>query len=159
MIAEEGSSDEWGGISAITILAKQHRVRVDVYDEIGNHVQQVQADEMTFPLLNIVRVNYTMPSISNTSIKAKSNKKNWSTDESFVAALDEWTTNPPHTSKCKRIPMSRFCRERCIPYSAFRWHTAQADMSNEMKAAARSKHREGKGKRRAGMSQKMKAKA
>ena len=28
MMAEEGSSDEWGGLSAITILAKQHRVRV-----------------------------------------------------------------------------------------------------------------------------------
>ena len=54
MIAEEGSSDEWGGLSAITILAKQHRVRVDVYDEIGDHVQQVQADEVLFPLLNIV---------------------------------------------------------------------------------------------------------
>ena len=75
MIAKEGSSKEWGSLSAITILAKQHRVRVDVYDEIGNHVQQVQDDEVSFPLLNIVRVNYTMPSISNTSIKAKSNKK------------------------------------------------------------------------------------
>ena len=41
MIAEEGSSNEWGGLSAITILAKQHCVRVDVYDEIGDHVQQV----------------------------------------------------------------------------------------------------------------------
>ena len=54
MIAEEGSSDEWGGLSAITILAKQHRVRVDVCDEIGDHVQQVQPDEVAFPLLNIV---------------------------------------------------------------------------------------------------------
>jgi len=54
MIAEEGSSNEWGGLSAITILAKQHRVRVDVYDEIGDHVQQVQADKVSFPLLNIV---------------------------------------------------------------------------------------------------------
>ena len=71
MIAEEGSSDEWGGLSAITILAKQHHVRVDVYAEIGDHAQQVQADEVSFPLLNIVRVNCTMPSISNTSIKAK----------------------------------------------------------------------------------------
>ena len=26
MIAEEGSSNEWGELSAITILAKQHRV-------------------------------------------------------------------------------------------------------------------------------------
>ena len=89
MIAEEGSSDEWGGLSAITILAKQHRVRVDVYDEIGDHVQQVQADEVAFPLLNIVRVNYTMPPNQDTSVKAKSNKKNWSNDERFDAALKE----------------------------------------------------------------------
>ena len=41
MIAEEGSCDDWGGLSAITILAKQHHVRVDIYDEIGNHVQQM----------------------------------------------------------------------------------------------------------------------
>ena len=38
MIAEEGLSDEWGGLSAITILAKQHRVQVDVYNEVGDHV-------------------------------------------------------------------------------------------------------------------------
>ena len=41
MIAEEGSSDEWGALSVITILAKQHRVRADVYNEIIDHVQQV----------------------------------------------------------------------------------------------------------------------
>merc|ERR1712115_253316 len=39
MIAEEGSSDKWGGLSAITILAKQDRVQVDAYNEIGDHVQ------------------------------------------------------------------------------------------------------------------------
>ena len=38
----------------------------------------------------------------------------------ILDAMDEWNTNPPQTSKGKRIPMSRFCRERCIPYSAFR---------------------------------------
>ena len=99
MIAKEGSSDEWGGLSAITILAKQHRVRVDVYDEIGDHVQQVQADEGSFPLLNIIQVNYIMPPTQHTSVKAKINKKNWSNDESFAAALDEWTTNPPNQQR------------------------------------------------------------
>ena len=39
MIAEEGSSDVWGGFSAISILAKQHRVRVDICYETGDHVQ------------------------------------------------------------------------------------------------------------------------
>ena len=159
MIAEEGSSDEWGGLSAITILAKQHRVRVNVYDEIGNHIQQVQADEVSFPLLNIVRVNYTLPSISNTSIKAKSNRKNWSTDESFVAALHEWNNNPPRNSNGNPIPMKRFCRERCIPYRAFQYRTTRAGMSNEMKVAARTKNKEEKKKQRAGMSNEMKVSA
>ena len=99
MIAEEGSSDEWGGLSAITILARQHHVRIDVYDEIGDHVQQVQADEVALPLLIIVWVNYTMPPNQDTSVKAKSNKKNWSNDESFDAALNEWKTNPPEPAK------------------------------------------------------------
>ena len=93
MIAEEGSSNEWGGLSAITILAKQHHVRVDVYDKIGNHIQQVQPDEVSFPLLDIVRVNYTMPPTQDASGKAKSNKKDWSTDEHFVATLNEWKTD------------------------------------------------------------------
>ena len=118
MIAEEGSSDEWGGLSAITILAKQHHVRVDVYDEIGNHIQQVQPDEVSFPLLNIVRVNYTMPPTQDASGKAKSNKKDWSKDEHFIAALKEWKTDPPKNNKGKPIPMSRFCTERCIPYGS-----------------------------------------
>ena len=153
MIAEEGSSDEWGGLSAITILAKQHRVRVDVYDEIGDHVQQVQPDEVAFPLLNIVRVNYTMPPNQDTSVKAKSNKKNWSNDKSFDAALNEWKTNPPRTSKGDRIPMTRFCRERCISYRAFQYRATRADMSDKMKVAARKKNKEVKKKQRDGLSE------
>ena len=112
MIADEGSSNKWGGLSAITILAKQHRVRVDVYNEIGNHVQQVQPDEVSFPLLNIVRVIYTMPPIQDGSVKAKSNKKDWSKDEHFVAALNEWQTDPPKNNKGKPLPMSKIVPDR-----------------------------------------------
>ena len=74
-----------------------------------------------------------MPPNQDTSVKAKANKKNWSNDESFAAALDEWNTNVPQTSKGKRIPMSMFCRERCMSYRAFQWHTTRAGMSKKTK--------------------------
>ena len=97
-----------------------------------------------------------MPPTQNTSVKVKANKSDWTNDERFAAALDEWNTNPPQTSKGKRIPVSRFYREHCIPYRAFQWHTTHADISEEKKTALLAKRSEGGKKRRAGMSEEAK---
>ena len=65
-------------------------------------------------------------------------RKDWSRDATFIAALDEWNTNRPVGNKEKPMPMTAFCKLRCIPYATFRRHCK----SDETKEAEKKQKRE-----------------
>ena len=64
LIMQEARGGQHGGVNAFTILAEYVGVRVDVYDEIGDHVQHIQDDHTSLPLINLVRVDANQPQLN-----------------------------------------------------------------------------------------------
>jgi len=54
IIRQECYEGEHGGINAINILAEHFGVIVDVYDKVGDHIQQIQKECTSLPLINLV---------------------------------------------------------------------------------------------------------
>ena len=61
LIMQEARGGQHGGVNAFTILAEYVGVRVDVYDKIGDHVQHIQDEHTSLPLINLVRVDPNQP--------------------------------------------------------------------------------------------------
>ena len=64
IIKQECYKNEHGGFEAINILAEHFGVRVDVYDEPGDHVQRIQRESTHLPLINLVRVDLSQPQLN-----------------------------------------------------------------------------------------------
>ena len=61
LITQEAQDGQQGGLSAFAILVEHISVRVDVYDEIGDHVQHIQDEHTSLQLINLVRVDANQP--------------------------------------------------------------------------------------------------
>ena len=81
LIMQEARGGQHGGVNAFAILAEYVDVHVDVYDEIGDHVQHIQDDHTSLPLINLVRVDANQPQLNMAHVPPVDNNARSNTKE------------------------------------------------------------------------------